>query len=834
MTRVSRITLIILGIALSMIDASHAADLKSGSTTVTPTVIANQIKTQSGCSTAGYVWVPASNTCVAQSSGGGATLPSPGIVYGTSSTGGTVATAAQINTALGNATTSTIGDLLSYAGVAGQNGDSGIAAGSILTTAASVASKITSQTGCSTAGYVWVPSSNTCVAQASAATGVAGNVLNFATGGQAQDSGTALSSLLTNSMTIAGSQLVGQASRLWGTILATFANITNLGDSLTLGTGASTNALGWANLLDVDTGAGSINYGIGGEMACDMDMNEVFGTNNSQISQSSSSAFTLMIGTNEANSKGAGAYEAVYHTCHQAALAWLGIDFSRKTTAAACNQTSGTWTADTVPKSGIGEQSTTNGSVLTCSITTTGAPIYIWYPLSDASAGTFTYAIDGGAASATINSFTTPAIATINGGTTGMGFIRVPSIAAGTHSVAFTVTSATGTSNIVDIWSIGSPATQPLPAYSVIFSAGVIKQYADGASASTAAYDADAHADNWLLYGDGLPIRDINVRGGLLTTGAPDMVSGNLHPTNTGHQHLKEIFEAAMQFPRPIALPTVASGGVNYITSNAQNLSQANGTLANPGFIVYGSAAPYLYGMDFGNDTSGGGLGTHFFGYNGMWWSQSNLSTTAWMTLRSGRLCIGDCSASYSLDIPLGQARSAEWLTVPSTFNAAIANGNINIYGGLGGTFQSTTLGTNVAPTISNIVAGAKLDLQICQPNSRFTGSISGTTLTVTTAGAIPLAVNEYLVNNTSATAITAGTQITALGTGTGGTGTYTINNSQTVSSEQIDGIWTFTPPAAIHGVNSVPTVANTCLSQTFKSANGTSLDPENGTGFAP
>lgn len=60
-----------------------------------------------------------------------------------------------------------------------------------------------------------------------------------------------------------------------------------------------------------------------------------------------------------------------------------------------------------------------------------------------------------------------------------------------------------------------------------------------------------------------------------------------------------------------------------------------------------------------------------------------------------------------------------------------------------------------------------------------FTGSISGTTLTVTSmAGGI--AVGRPLVG----AGILSGTEITALGTGSGAIGTYTINNSQTVGSE--------------------------------------------------
>jgi hypothetical protein len=66
-----------------------------------------------------------------------------------------------------------------------------------------------------------------------------------------------------------------------------------------------------------------------------------------------------------------------------------------------------------------------------------------------------------------------------------------------------------------------------------------------------------------------------------------------------------------------------------------------------------------------------------------------------------------------------------------------------------------------------------------------FTGSISGTTLTVTAITSGTIAVGMTL---TSSGTITYGTRITALGTGTGGTGTYTISISQSRSSATLTG----------------------------------------------
>lgn len=66
-----------------------------------------------------------------------------------------------------------------------------------------------------------------------------------------------------------------------------------------------------------------------------------------------------------------------------------------------------------------------------------------------------------------------------------------------------------------------------------------------------------------------------------------------------------------------------------------------------------------------------------------------------------------------------------------------------------------------------------------------FTGSISTTTLTVTAllSGA-PIVLGMYI----DGTGVTDGTYITAYGTGTGGTGTYTVSASQSAGSTTITG----------------------------------------------
>lgn len=64
-----------------------------------------------------------------------------------------------------------------------------------------------------------------------------------------------------------------------------------------------------------------------------------------------------------------------------------------------------------------------------------------------------------------------------------------------------------------------------------------------------------------------------------------------------------------------------------------------------------------------------------------------------------------------------------------------------------------------------------------------FTASMSGTVMTVTAVGSgVTLGIGQTIYG----AGIAANTTITSLGTGTGGTGTYNINNSQTVSSESM------------------------------------------------
>ena len=91
---------------------------------------------------------------------------------------------------------------------------------------------------------------------------------------------------------------------------------------------------------------------------------------------------------------------------------------------------------------------------------------------------------------------------------------------------------------------------------------------------------------------------------------------------------------------------------------------------------------------------------------------------------------------------------------------------------------------------------------------SSVAASISGTTMTVTAVNSGSLAVNDRI----HGIGVEWNTYITALGTGTGGTGTYTVNNTQTVSSTTLYG-----SPAG----NNILRITNTDTSEQFGQTTG-------------
>jgi len=110
------------------------------------------------------------------------------------------------------------------------------------------------------------------------------------------------------------------------------------------------------------------------------------------------------------------------------------------------------------------------------------------------------------------------------------------------------------------------------------------------------------------------------------------------------------------------------------------------------------------------------------------------------------------------------------------------------------GTYTTNTQNTTVAPI--------------------FTGSISGTTLTVTAISQGVIGIGSVL----SGTGVTTGTTITAFVSGAGDTGTYTVGTSQTTSSTTITGTIT---PIIITGYYQRPLAINSAFVRVNTTSNG-------------
>lgn len=115
------------------------------------------------------------------------------------------------------------------------------------------------------------------------------------------------------------------------------------------------------------------------------------------------------------------------------------------------------------------------------------------------------------------------------------------------------------------------------------------------------------------------------------------------------------------------------------------------------------------------------------------------------------------------------------WVGGTGTWDATTTTHWSATSGGAGGASAPTSADNVIFDAASNATAYTVTP----GVNATFTGSITGTTLTVTAVTSGTLAVGQTLLSDFCF----AGTTITALGTGSGGLGTYTVNTSQTIAS---------------------------------------------------
>ena len=132
---------------------------------------------------------------------------------------------------------------------------------------------------------------------------------------------------------------------------------------------------------------------------------------------------------------------------------------------------------------------------------------------------------------------------------------------------------------------------------------------------------------------------------------------------------------------------------------------------------------------------------------------------------------------------------SGTTLTVTAITNGTIAAGQSLFGVGVTNETVITALGTGTGGigtyTVNLSQAVTSRQMNSATVGAQVTGSISTTTLTVTAVASGTLFVGQTI----QGTGVTALTIITALGTGSGGVGTYTVSTSQTVTSTTLYGL---------------------------------------------
>jgi hypothetical protein len=288
------------------------------------------------------------------------------------------------------------------------------------------------------------------------------------------------------------------------------------------------------------------NRAISGDEACDLPARQIF-PNTDSPTLAAHSVSSMLIGTNDVDNEGTGAYEEIYMLCLKAAISWLAVPLEYKVLANGTNvvttgpgslDSSNNWNAWTT--AGM-------GATVSFTITTSGiGPIYAWPMIDDRSSATYTYSLDGtviGSGSMQ----TSPLVETHNRTSRSLGFIRIPDVSSGTHVVTFTQTS-TGTSG-VSVIGIGSPFAQINNQLPTVLVGTITYQLMGGGDGACTVSDApclqyiqDEKTVVNLLAGDSLDVRVFDTRQYMF--GTPSEMNDSLHPNAFGQVELSHSVEA--------------------------------------------------------------------------------------------------------------------------------------------------------------------------------------------------------------------------------------------------------------------------------------------------
>jgi Cu/Ag efflux protein CusF len=318
------------------------------------------------------------------------------------------------------------------------------------------------------------------------------------------------------------------------------------GDSITAGSGASTSANRYVNLVAAEKGWTLTNYGVGGARLNDHYIMDAI----LNISTSYTGNYSLMCGTNnyhrDTDDK---AYQASFREGLMACVAWLAIPNAYKQTGLNRTSETGTWTANdsALYNSGMGKNSTVNGSTIT--FHAQGSTVYVAYIKTASGGAEFKVTVDGFDV-ATVSAVGSVDPRSVDSSTYQESLIRIPNLSDRDHTVVITVTSSTSSSNRVFIdWVAGNgfPAQKSGPNVwvgDVLMATDASYTLSGGSDDIVGQYNSLVYSVTSDLARDGLrvtlvdSVNSVNVDSELAADG--------VHPNDAGHAKLATAFLTSM------------------------------------------------------------------------------------------------------------------------------------------------------------------------------------------------------------------------------------------------------------------------------------------------
>ena len=350
---------------------------------------------------------------------------------------------------------------------------------------------------------------------------------------------------------------------------AAVTGYTALGDSITNGYPVGATAR-WPQLVANQVGLTLTDPALIGDGACDVFPRQILSHGIATHAQAAT-LYSLMVGTNDVDTKGIGAYEGLFSACHLADLAWLVIPRENMILAGDAGMSgSGAWSAS--PDSGNAEF-TFGGAYASGPGTLSVSPVvaqgltggYVFYTISDTAPASASFDIwdETGVRLGTYSARPSAAIATQNGTRTTIAAARLP-LTAGRHLL--TLSTLSGGVSVLAVGTLPSMATSSL---STVLS-GDLPNQAQAApvasEANLAAYNADVRKDEGTLITDGAMILHVPNRQYMLGTPGEMAPGDSLHLSVLGNQNMAAAFLATLQQIATVQTGTSASSATNTTT----------------------------------------------------------------------------------------------------------------------------------------------------------------------------------------------------------------------------------------------------------------------------